>query len=359
VIARRSSLLALSCLVASVAHAAPKQATRAEQLFDEAKKLMQANDYAKACDKLEESQKLDPQLGTQLHLGYCYEKRGEPARAYTAYQAAAELAAQRNASGISEPREQVARERAADLAPQLAFVELRPSEPLPDLRIALDDVPVERSIWAALPVDPGEHAIHASAFGRADWHQVFAIAAAARQIIVVPSLARLPADAQAEPAASSERITDLPGPGTQAVITMEPEPALAAPLPAAQEPSTSVQLIGGYIVAGFGVAALASGIAFGLMRNSKVSKLDHYCNLDAGRCEVARGDSVTREEIRSLHDDASMYATIANIGMIVGGLAVVGGLTLVLTAPKVIDSPEISLTAAPGGLTLTARSNGM
>lgn len=338
------------CLVASAVQAAPKEATRAEQLFDEAKALMQSEDYAKACDKLEESQKLDPQLGTQLHIGFCYEKRADLARAYLAYQAAAELAAQRNASGVSEPREQVARERAAHLAPQLAFVELRPSEPLPDLRIALDDVPVERAVWAALPVEPGEHAIHASAFGRADWHQVFAIAAAARQIIVLPSLARLPGEAEPD---KSDRIADLPAPTITPLVTSE------VPAPEVRTSSATVQMIGGYIVGGFGVVALGTGIAFGLIRNGKVSKLDDYCNLDSGRCEVTRGDSVTREEIRSLHDDASTYATIANIGMIVGGLAVAGGLTLLLTAPRSSESPELSLRAAPGGLTFTARSNGM
>src|SRR5258708_31530603 len=57
----------------------------AQALFDAAKRLVHEGRFAEACPKLEESQKLDPAIGTHYALADCYEKAGRLATAWVAY----------------------------------------------------------------------------------------------------------------------------------------------------------------------------------------------------------------------------------------------------------------------------------
>src|SRR5262249_32779709 len=114
----------------------------------------------------------------------------------------------------------------------------------------------------------------------------------------------------------------------------------------------------GYATAALGVVGLGVGTVFGLMRNAKVSELEEHCDLSAGSCVVPRGDAAMRARIASLHDRAETYATVANVGFIVGGLALAGGLVLVFTAPS-DEAAAVTLGVAPGGVVLTAHTSGM
>ena len=65
----------------------------AQALFDEGKRLMDAGQFAQACPKFADSEKLDPGVGTLLNLGVCYEKNGQTASAWATYKEAASAAA--------------------------------------------------------------------------------------------------------------------------------------------------------------------------------------------------------------------------------------------------------------------------
>ena len=64
-------------MTTSQAHA--DKMTDAEELFRRAKTLMAERKHRDACPLLEESQKLDPQMGTLLNLAICHENVGKVA----------------------------------------------------------------------------------------------------------------------------------------------------------------------------------------------------------------------------------------------------------------------------------------
>src|SRR5262249_13171001 len=68
----------------------------AEALFDQGVRLMKQNSFADACPKLEESERIDPAVGTLLYLGECYERVGKTASAWATFREAASLASTSN-----------------------------------------------------------------------------------------------------------------------------------------------------------------------------------------------------------------------------------------------------------------------
>jgi hypothetical protein len=353
VIARTRTLPYLLCWALAqptLTYAEPTSTTptsSAAQLFDEARALMEQGEYTPACPKLEESQRLDPALGTLLHLGHCYEKSGQLAAAYRTFQDAADLAVQKKQADKPEPREQIARDRAEALAQNLSLIQIRPAGPVKDLTITLDGAPIDRAQWNRFfPIAFGKHVLRASAPGYEASEQAFEIGVPARRGIEVTALVRT---AQAANPESVEAAADLLSPA--------PEEALAA-APADRPQSSSVQRIAGFVALGAGAAGLALGTVLGVMRTAKLTELSGDCDLDRGVCPVDPNDTATMQRVESLYSQAGSYAAGANLAWIVGGVVAAGGLVLVLTAPR-DDAPAVTLGISPGGLSLTARTNAL
>ncbi|AKU94700.1 hypothetical protein AKJ09_01364 [Labilithrix luteola] len=305
-------VFALATAVASLSTAASARAENeapAEALFIEAKRLVAAGDYAAACPKFAESNRLDRAAGTMIHLADCYEKNHQLATAWATYREAASAA--KNLGRLDWQRLALARAEALDTKVGRLTIEV--TEPADKIEVRRDGVLVSSASWGTpLPLDAGRHTIEATAAGRQPFTTtVTTTDDGVVSRVTIPKLAVAPAEAD-----------------TREV------PAEKASI-ASSQASQSNQKTWGYVVGGVGLVGLAVGTVAGLVAIEK--------NADATR--VCPNDGVCPSEA-AIHDSdtAKTFGTISTIALVAGGAAVVTGLVLVLTSPS---SPKHEAKLAP------------
>src|SRR5512132_2297148 len=167
----RALVLAASLALVTAGRPALAQSTSekaAQQAFDEGMKLLDKGKTADACPKLEESQRLDPAMGTQFRLAECWEKLGRTASAWALFR---QVVSEAQAAG-REDRAAVSIARAAALEPRLTKISIlvAPSARVPGLIVRRDGAVVDEALWGrGVAVDPGDHLISASAPGKKSW----------------------------------------------------------------------------------------------------------------------------------------------------------------------------------------------
>lgn len=310
----RRSLAVAALALAGVARAqSADNKVAAEALFDEARKLVSDGKYGAACAKFEQSQRLDPGIGTLLYLADCYEKAGRFASAWATFR---EGASQARAAGQAD-RATSGEQRAAALEGRLSRLELRvaPENAAREgfvLRRAGN--PVSKDLWSvSVPVDGGEWAIEASAPGARSWSKKVTVRPERDAVSV--EIPALEAESEAVPPPATEQ------PPVQPVVTPAPSPTSPAP---DEEPAGETQRTIGLVVGGVGLVGVGFGTYFGLRAISKNSDAKELC--DGAVCNDRRGVTFT--------DEARDAATLSNITFGVGLAALVGGTVLYLTAPS-------------------------
>jgi hypothetical protein len=188
-----ASALAVGVTLCSSAMAQPAEGSKvaAEALFEEGRKLTQEGNFAVACPKFAESERLDPSPGTLLNLANCWEKVGRAATAWATYREAASVA-----SGAGRSQEvRIAQRHADALAAKLARVTITVATPPEGLSVTRDGVAIARAEWGApIPVDTGAHTISAKATGFKEWTSTIDVAHdGVESTVVVPALEPLPA----------------------------------------------------------------------------------------------------------------------------------------------------------------------
>jgi hypothetical protein len=301
---RGSLLMALMVITApALAETTAEDRASADQLYNDAAKLMTAGKYAEACPKLGASQRLDPAIGTLLKLGFCFTYTGQTASAWASFNDAEAMARKASDKGRADE----AAKRARELEGKLSKLVIAIDSSEPNVEVRRDGVVVDRGVLGtALPVDPGAHAITASAAGREPWSGSVTVEAGPGTTTVrVPALV-------------AAAVT--PPPPSAAVTP----PASEAPVKAA--PGWSTQRKVGLGVGAAGLAGVVVGSVFGVMTLSKVSA-------GKGHCSTAETPLCDPDGVK-LYGDAKTTANVSNVAMAVGGAAVIGGVVLFLTAPK-------------------------
>ncbi len=179
----RPWLLAAALLLAPPAVA---QQRTAEALFREGRELLVAGRFSEACERLEQSQRLEPRLGTQLNVAFCQQRLGKLATAWLGFRAAASAA---QAEG-DVSRERFASERAEALGPRVPRLMLGGAAGSSALQLSLDGSALDTAELDAeeggLPLDPGAHTLIASAGGQEYWRTTVTLRESEQVTLAVP-----------------------------------------------------------------------------------------------------------------------------------------------------------------------------
>jgi hypothetical protein len=314
-------LATLAC--AGTASAVPSLAEKAaaQALFEDGLQLMGAKRYAEACPKLEESERLDPALGTRFRLSECDEAIGRLASAWAGFLEVADLA---HAAGQTD-RETVARARAAAIEPKLSRVKVEVVQPdTPGLEVAHGSVIVGRGQWGtAVPIDPGTYSITATAPSKKPWRGSVTIAEdGSTATLLVPALDDAPTEIGPSP-------IPLTVGAPLAVTPLDAHPGRGA-------------RIAGYTLIGAGAAGVIASGVMGLVAKGNYDSTGAHCS--ATLCDPS-GKTTT--------DGARQLAGAATAVFVVGAVAAVGGVVLVLTAPSGArrSSTSAALRVGPGACT--------
>jgi hypothetical protein len=297
------------------AQSGANRAALAQGLYDSAAELIKSGKFAEACPKLEESQRLDPAMGTQFFLAGCYEKTGRPTSAWSLF---LEVAAAAKAAG-NGVRETTARARASALEPKLPRLRIVITEAtgaLKGLDVSRDGITLKPVAYGApIPVDLGDHVVRVRAPGKLPWETKITVGELAQKVeVTVPSLKDAPVST-AEP-------LPLPPPP-------EPEPT---PLPSR---GLGGQRIAAIVTGVVGLGGLAAGTALGLMASSAWSQVTSACpNLMA--CPAGTHDKSSQ---------AVSLGTGSTVAFAAGGAAVAGAVILWFTAPS--QKPAAALRVVP------------
>lgn len=317
-LAAAASLLVLATALPAMADGRAEDRAAADALFKEGRALVKAGRHAEACPKLAASQKLDPALGTLLALGDCFELDGQTASAWGTFNEAASNARK---AGDTRRADEATR-RAGLLEPKLSklVVEVAPDARVEGLEVRRNGKPIDAAILGtAVPVDPGEQVVEATAPRRKPWRATVKVEPKPGVTsVTVQALAQ----ADAAPIAA-------PGPGP---TSAEPEP------PA---PGWSTQRTVGLVVGGVGVVGVALGAVFGAMTMAKVGQVE-----DQKLCSSADPPVCTQPGLDK-HAEANRTANASNAAFAIGGAAIVAGVVVFVTAPGSKAKKASSLRAEP------------
>jgi serine/threonine-protein kinase len=294
----------------------------AEALFDDAQRKMQSGKLGEACVKFEQSQRIDPAIGTLLYLADCYERSGRLASAWATFREGASMA---RSVGQSD-RADAGDKRAAALEPRLGKLLLQVdagTRALEGLVVEHGGKAVNPALYGvSSPVDAGKHQVSVSAPGHEPWSSVVEVKDGAESRLAVPGLVKL-----------APPVTELP----PEAAAPAPAPAPAAPPPDVDTGDGDGQRTLGLVLGGVGLAGVAVGSVFGISAINKNSDAEKLC---------PRGDVCDDPDGVTLTDDAKRAALASNIAFGVGGAALIAGAVLYLTAPS--DKTTVAVAPALG-----------
>jgi len=317
-----------ACAAPSRALAAGDDVATAQVLFDDARKLIAQHQYADACPKLAESQRLAPAIGTEFNLADCWEHQGKLASAWAAF---LDVVDQTHKRGEAQ-RESVARARAAAIQPKLGRLTIQVPTSAPDEQVLRDGEAVRPQVWGvAVPVDAGDHRIEAQAPGRGGWSGTVHTSDGQSATITVPDLPIAPSPppepAPAAPPAATSSAAPAPGPVTMTT-----------------DHTASLLVLGTSVVfAGVGVLGILEHDS-----NANAYNADKSCpGIDA---------PVRPAHCNDLVSAADSWKTVAIVGFVGSGVALAAGVTLWILAPRHPAANAIAIGCSPlaGGLACRA-----
>ena len=316
----------LACvLAAAAAHAGP---TPADVAFKKGRDFLKAGKFAEACAAFEESQRLDPQLGTQFNIAQCDEKIGKIATAWAIYRDLAD-------HDTNGPRQGKSAKLADALLLRLPKLKIEVVDPPKGLVVTLDGGDITAELGKEQPVDSGSHAIEASGTDVKPWHKDVEGDAGKTTPI---SIRLEPTDeAAARAAQEQQQQRGTVGGGVR-------QPTLVPAHSARKKVGIAATIVGGL--------AAGTGLAFGSLANGKWSDAKAVCG------GTVCPDPTKAAQANSLASTARGEGNISTILVIGGAVVAATGVVLWVTAPSWVErgvaiAPHASEHEA--GLTLSGQ----
>jgi hypothetical protein len=300
--------------------------SKADVLFKQGKKLLAQKKYADACAAFENSNKLDPQIGTELNTARCYEEWGKLATALRHYGDAETMAREAHDSRVAKIHVFVTK-----LDSQVPRLTLRAPDgaDLTALEITLDGAKLDKSQLGEVQlVDPGPHSIE------------YRAGDAAKKTKVIPL----------ERGGTSEITLDIPKPVAKpdkppeaTPVTHEatkPDAVAAVHVEVDSQPGHG-RRVTGVVVGSAGVVAMGvAGYLTYSARSTYNDALAAHCGGSKTGCD-ADGLTITH--------DARSKANLATIVVGAGAAITALGVILYVTAPSTQPRGEHSLRVTPSG----------
>jgi hypothetical protein len=283
---------------------AAQRASLAEALFRDARRAMKAGDYALACPKLAESQRLDPSAGTLLNLAICEERQGNFATAWTKYR---ELL---DTLPSSDPRREVATAHLLEIEQKLPRLNITVVGGSEDTVVRLNGVELQAaSLGVDVPVDPGEHRLSVSIGRGRNLERTVRVSPGERLAVELAAPEKHEVTAPEAQSVPARRARKLPSAGGQS----RPMALLAAP---ASDRDRALAR-GAYVAGGIGVVGLASAAVLTGLAFRQRSTVEDNCS--DGVCRDERGPQAADEAGELLRmADAALVAGV--VGVAVGGV---------------------------------------
>jgi len=297
--------IVLLVAVTTVAHAQVPPTKAAEATFLKGRELMKEKKYAQACEAFEQSQRLDPQYGTQYNLAGCYVELGKLASAWNVYR---ELSRSDN----NPDRKQASADEAAKLAARVPKISIRFDARPDGTQLTLDGADALALVGVETPVDLGAHRLVATAPGHKTSIKAVDVREEGKTVEVAIQL---------EPGTDASGVVTDPNPG----------PVDAAP--------ASNKKLYGKIATFAGAGLTVTGLIFGGVAMAKWN--------DA---KAAMDNTIVRS--------ARKYGNLSTGFVAVGLTATAAGLFLWLTAPEKPDDRArvtATLDGESAGFAVTGR----
>lgn len=310
---RSIALVVLVALAGTAAAGGDKN--KADVLFKKGRKLLAEKRYADACQAFEDSYNLDPEIGAELNVALCYEEWGKLARAYRAYDKAAEMATSEHDSRLDKIQKR--KNELDPEVPRLTIVAPQGADTR-GLTVTIDDKPLQLDqLGQAQLVDPGPHIV--------EWTQH-----GAKKNKVVPI----------ERGGSSQITLELSPPKVVPDTHEDEHPVQPVPTDTGSAHELQMYRYGAYAGAGVGAVLIGVSSALTLSARSKYNDaLKAHCMNTTNMCDP-QGLSTTH--------DARHEANIATALFISGAVIAGGGIALYFLAPRLVPhSDEHAMYVVP------------
>ncbi len=335
VLALALALALATAATPSSARAQQRDPAGADKLYDEASALLAKGDWAGGCVRFEQSNALDPSTGAVLKLAECAEHDGRIARAWSYLKDARSLNADTQSAKRRQEIEDFCAAGIARLEPRIPQLTVSIKDRPTGLRVLRDGQDITSTLDTALPVDPGKHAIEATAPGYKPKKTEIDVAESARPT--------WEATLEKDPAAIVDPEPD-PKPDP---IDPDPKPDPIRKPP----PSTGLNgvQIAGFVVGGLGLGLVGVSIGTGVAAVGQKSDLDALgCTSKSG----SDGDTIlcptgSVENARELSQTGRSLALASTVTTFVGGAIALSGVVLVVVGSLKKPTDERATATGP------------